>query len=112
MSLFSRSWNCLETEKKDLILGFYTKIIEKQNNNFSFKMCLPHYLVKISKRRAKGNKRFYVSIFPCRKIGMNYIYFQNYQSEEDPLLIKCSYFNIALAQIQNSLVIPPINWYN
>lgn len=43
---------------------------------------------------------------------MNYIYFQNYQSEEDPLLIKCSYFNIALAQIQNSLVIPPINWYN
>lgn len=43
---------------------------------------------------------------------MNYIYFQNYHFEEDPLQIKCSYFNITLAQIQNSLVIPPINWYN
>lgn len=43
---------------------------------------------------------------------MNYIYFQNYHSKEDPLQIKCSYFKVALAQIQNSFGIPPINWYN
>lgn len=89
---------------KELVLGFYREITGKQNNNFSFKMCLPHYFVKISKHRAKRNKGFYVSIFPCRKrnIGMNDIYFQNNHSEEDPLQIKCSYFNITLAQIQNS----------
>lgn len=84
-----------------------------QNNGFPIKMCLPHYLVKISKQGTNRNKGFSVSIFPCRErsIGMNYIYFQNYHSEEDPLQIKCSYFKVALAQIQNSFGIPPINWY-
>lgn len=63
-----------------------------QNSNFPIKMCLPHYLVKISKQRTNRNKGFSVSIFPCRErsIGTNYVYFQNYHSE-DPLQIRCSF---------------------
>jgi len=43
---------------------------------------------------------------------MNYIYFQNYHCEEDPLKIKRSYYRVALAQIQNYIHILPISWYN
>lgn len=77
-------------------------------------MHLPHCLVKISKQRTKRNKGFSASMFPCREgsVGMNYIYFQNYNSEEDPLQIKCTYFEVVLAQVHNPFGILPIDWYN